>query len=78
MRTSLLLPVVYLALAGCAEQAPPQMTTTTYNPATTTTTTYAAPAMGAPYTPIGSSTTYMTPSPSYIAPTTTTTVVRTP
>jgi hypothetical protein len=78
MHTSLLLPVAFLALAGCVVQAPPQMTTTTYQPATTTTTTYASPAAGEPYTRVGTSTTYVTPAPGYTTPTTTTTAVRTP
>jgi hypothetical protein len=68
MRSILLLPVAFMGLAGCAVQEPPQMTTTTYHPATTTTTTYASPAPGAPYTPIGSSTTYTAAAPGYQAP----------
>jgi hypothetical protein len=78
MRTSLLLPVVFMGLAGCATQAPPDLTTTTYNPATTTTTTYASPAVGAPYAPTSTSTTYATPAPGYMAPTSTSTTYVTP
>jgi hypothetical protein len=78
MRTSLLLPVTFLALAGCAVQAPPEMTTTTYNPATTTTTRYTSPAAGAPYTPVGTSTSYVSPTPGYMAPSSTSTTYVTP
>jgi hypothetical protein len=72
MRYSLLLPVIFIGLAGCAT-TPPDMTTTTYNPATTTTTTYASPAVGAPYAPTSTSTTYATPAPGYLVPSSTST-----
>jgi len=75
MRYSLLLPVVLIGLAGCVA-APPDMTTTTYNPATITTTRYASPAVGAPYVPTGTSTTYAAPG--YMAPSSTTYVTQGP
>jgi hypothetical protein len=49
MRYSILLPVVFLGLAGCVATTPypgPQTTTTTYTPATTTT--YVTQAPGYP------------------------------
>jgi hypothetical protein len=78
MRYSLLLSVAFLGLAGCvATQNPgPQMTTTTYTPATTTT--YVTPVQNGAYMPPnGTTTTYVGAAPAYLAPTSTTTVVRT-
>jgi hypothetical protein len=65
MRYSLLLPLALLGLAGCVVQAPPGPATTTYVTPVPTATIVTPPT-----------TTYVTPA--YSAPSTTTTVIRTP